>query len=602
MKGAALPEHGYERPNSLIRVGDKVIVRVFSENGSSQKDFDFQSFQLGEELELAFAEGFDRATGPGGTRRTNDSTKNLYSGLRAFAKLLNAASNPPRALSDLRPAHIAGLRLHGTRHAQSIVMAIRVVLRGNASLPAPFRELLFAPMKSAAYVRKVSSYSESEFRAIRRSARTEIRAALKRVRTMEAELAAWQQHSDEVVDPEVARRGNLLAFIAANGDLPRYESGLVNQYGPYKDSPKIFRALFPTLSELAAIVVLMQCLKGQNVSTICELTTAHARADDQEGEYEVLLIRAQKRRRGRHAAEMDISFTSMPVWLDEGGKDDDDFASPFGLFKIAEELCHRARAFAGSERLLCAYSDRRRETTFNGLGFRGINQVSGSIWNGWIHEDKHCEGIDTMRLRRTFLELHQRPVAQKSSTLADTYLSKDPGSLPTYQAVVDDALSDEVNRIRATNTIRTLSEEEVREAAQAPEALAIQLGISAGKLKELLDGRLDTIAAACVDPNNGPYDPAGQACTASFLLCLGCPNARSEPRHIPVQSLLSKRIRARKLEMPAEQWAQRYQVADEQLQDLLRDQRADVDEMALQTSDHDFQMVEALLDGRYDIR
>jgi len=601
MRGAALPDRGYARPQTLIRTGDSIVVLVFPERGNGQQSYSFHKLRVGPELQLALAEGFARATGPSGSRRTQESAASLYNCLRSFANLIDAENSPPRTLSDLRPSHIAALRLRHTKASQSIVMAIRTTLRANDSLPGPFRDLLYAPMKSARSVGTVASYSESEFRAIRRSARSDIRVALNRVRTMETELTAWLQRGNEDGDAEVARRGHLLEFIAANGDVPRTSSGIVSRHPAHAGSVELLRALFPTLSELTAVIVLMQCLTGQNLSVICALTTVHLRADNQEGEGAVVLTRAQKPRRGRYDAEMDLSFTSMPVWLDEGGiEDKDDYGSPFGLYKIAEELCRRAREFTRTEVLLCAFSDKWRETTLAGLGFRAA-KPNPAYWKGWTYKAEHRDFIDTMRLRRTYLEFRQRPVAQKVSTFTDTYLTKDQGSLATYQAVVGAALSDEAARIRATNSIRTLNEEEVRQALKHPESLATHLGLSVGRLQDLLAGRLDTIAAACIDPHNGPHDPAGQPCTASFLLCLSCPNARSEPRHIPVQALLSKQIQARQLDMPSEQWSRRFQVADDQLRGLLIEQRADVDEMALQATEDDLRLIEALLDGRYDV-
>ncbi len=269
MNGAALPESGYARPTGLVRSDGQIVVRTFPENGSAKRDFDFRKLQLGEEIELAIAEGFERAVGAGGTRHTKESITTLYGGIRAFAKLLNAESRPPRTLDELRPAHVAALRLRGTKYSSSIIMSIRIVLRSHGALPTPFRELLFAPMRAAQSANTVAAYSESEFRAIRRAARNEIKSALKRVRGLEAELFSWQQQSSNDVDPEVARRGNLLAFIVENEDVPRYKDGLVRRSPADKGSADLMRSLFPTHSELAAVVVLMACLTGQNLSTIC---------------------------------------------------------------------------------------------------------------------------------------------------------------------------------------------------------------------------------------------------------------------------------------------------------------------------------------------
>lgn len=605
MKRAALPTGEYSRPTTVLHDGDSISVKVFAETGHDSQDFQFHKLKLGPELENAFAEGFARSTGPGGTRRTLASAANLYGGLRTFARLLNDHPAPPRKISDLRPAHIASLRLRRTRYSVDVVHAVRITLRANKSLPGPFRELLYSPLSHVPANPSVASYTDSEFRAIRRAARTEIRAALARIRAGEAELSAWLKAPDPLqINPEVVKRGALLEEIVNKGSAPHRESGPHTQQAGSLEADSLIRSLFPSSSELAALVILLQCLTGQNLSTLCNLTTDYLRADDQKSEDEVLLTRAQKPRRGRYTAEMDLSLTSVPVWLDAGSDTEgDDYASPFGVYMIAEELCRRARNSTATNLLLCwADRDWRSKNPTGRVLFRPIANDCLRRWRGWTHDGELQSTIDSRRLRRTFLQHHQRPVAQTSETLANTYLSKDPAALSTNQEVVGSALAEEVVRIRAASAVHILSDEDVRAASNNPKPLAEQLGISAGRLTDLLAGRLDTIAAACIDHEHGPHSPEGMPCTASFLLCLGCPNARSEPRHIPVQALLRQRIEARRLELPAKQWERQFGVAEERLDDLLGAQHADINAMAVQTTDKDLQMIEALLDGKYDLR
>ena len=42
------------------------------------------------------------------------------------------------------------------------------------------------------------------------------------------------------------------------------------------------------------------------------------------------------------------------------------------------------------------------------------------------------------------------------------------------------------------------------------------------------------------------------------MLCLGCSNARAEPRHLPIQLLVLAEIEARREEMEALAWATRF--------------------------------------------
>ena len=83
---------------------------------------------------------------------------------------------------------------------------------------------------------------------------------------------------------------------------------------------------------------------------------------------------------------------------------------------------------------------------------------------------------------------------------------------------------------------------------------------------------------------------------------MACPCARSEPRHIPVQALLRMRIEARKDELMPEQWDRKYGTALERLDDVLAQQRADVNLDAAKATTEDAILVEELLDGRLDLR
>ncbi|MEV8183292.1 hypothetical protein [Specibacter sp. NPDC078692] len=422
----------------------------------------------------------------------------------------------------------------------------------------------------------------------------------------EAELRAYTENGQNKSSLEERRRGNFLAHIAAVGDVPRYPSGgsMVQSIGP--GGADLFYSLFPTASDVTALVILIQCLTGHNVSTICNLTPQYSRADGaQDGEPSVLVTRASKPRRGPFKAEMDLPFTNISEetgeYPQEGARDD--YASAFGIYMIAHRLCRRARGFTLSGHLLVSHSFHRRYTAIpNGPGFRPVAENCMYKWDGWIDADDKIQRVDSRRLRRTFLELHQRPVAHSVDTLANTYLSRDTGALASNQAVIQHVLEGEVERIRTTNLSLVLTNQDVEQARNEPGDVATRFGVTPEKLAQILDGRLDTLATACVDNQHGPYTAPEKACTASFLLCLGCPCARSEPRHIPVQALLRQQIEARREELMPEQWQRKFGTAAEQLDDVLAQQRVVVAAAATTASGEDAALIEALLDGRLDLR
>ena len=83
-----------------------------------------------------------------------------------------------------------------------------------------------------------------------------------------------------------------------------------------------------------------------------------------------------------------------------------------------------------------------------------------------------------------------------------------------------------------------VSESEAEAARTDPAALAALAArfdvVSEAEVEALLEGRLDTATAACLDIMHSPHDiDAGGPCTASFLTCITCPNAVVTPDHVP---------------------------------------------------------------------
>lgn len=615
MTRATLPPEGYHRPTTLFRDERGLVVRVYPEGGGAGREYLFARLHLGEELTESLATGFAQASGPGGTTRTLGSMDALFNQARAYSNYLRSFPNPPTRVEDLTRAHIAGMRLRGTRYSVQTVAGVRRCLRGESRLPDEYRQLLFAPLKNAPALNPVAGYSHVEFRQIRRAARTTVRTALTRIRALERELAAWRADPD----PD-NHRGALLDHIDRVGDVPRFPSGAVRRSPADDGASELAAAYFPTPAETSAAASLLICMTGQNLSTICTLTDEYLRADaqlDTAGDpaspdhTKVILTQTTKRRRGRYNAEQSSTFTSA---LDGADHDDahaspvdpltmtvDDYATPFGVYSILEELCRKARTFTGTNALLCSHSPKRVETTTAGLGFRRFGPEHFHIWKGHA-TSTGMRNVDSRRLRRTFVELHQKPVDHQTKTLAREYLAKDPASLKENQDVVRDVLVREAGRIRATHAVKFLTEAELRDAALTPGPLATKLGVTIPVLSDLLSGALDTVAAACVDHTNSPYSPVGLACSASFLMCLECPCARSEPRHIPVQAALAVALEDRRLGMDDASWDAQFGAAHARLTDLLTEQNADVSAAAATATTNQHEAIAALLDGHLDIR
>lgn len=80
--------------------------------------------------------------------------------------------------------------------------------------------------------------------------------------------------------------------------------------------------------------------------------------------------------------------------------------------------------------------------------------------------------VDSRRLRMSWLERHQQPVAHTERTLANEYLARNRGNLAEYQKVVADVLEEQLAGARAAQVMRVLTAADVAEARRRPEAVA----------------------------------------------------------------------------------------------------------------------------------
>lgn len=606
---ASLPPDGYRRPETLTEDERGIVVDVRAEAGRLSKTFLFSRLRLPRDLTMSLAIGFAAATGPGGTIRTLSSAEALFTRTQAFARHLDSFPSRPSRVQDLTRAHISELRLRGSRGSEQIINALRRCLRSDPDLAEDFRQLLFAPLKASGSSKAVAGYSQAEFRQIRRAARTKVRIALQRTRALQEELDHWRASSDTE-----NLRGVLLDYIDRHGSVPRYANGTVKINGQYAGSMALMEAFYPSADEVCAAAMLLICLTGLNLSTVCTLTDEYTRADAQldpadpsaDASTRVIITRSTKLRRGLRDADQDATLTSTA--LDDetsaelaSASTRQGLGSPFDAYLAIEELCRSARRRTGTQSLLCFFSGYRLAKTASGLGFRAFQAAHLSTWKVDIGGSSQ-QKVDSRRLRRTFLELTQKPVDHKASTLTEVYLGRDRAALHENQTVIRDVLEREANRLRATHAVQFLSEQDLREASRDPEPLALRLGISTPVLVDMLAGRLDTVATACVDNTHSPYDSSGSPCTASFMLCLGCPCARSEPRHIPVQAALTLQLEERRLQMDDAQWDSQFGAAHSRLIDLLGEQKADLHLAAKAATPEQLKAITALVEGNLDLR
>lgn len=568
MSRASLPENGYTAPSRFADPFDPLLVKVIAEGTREERLFDFATFPVGAQLQHTFAAGFELITGPGGGRRTIPSAATAFKELRVFARSLAAADPAPTKTSELRASHVDCLSLFtSTGNYRGSVSTLRALFRKTDGVPDAFMRRLLKGVPKHPCIDPVSSYSREEFRLIMRAARETVRSADGRIRRARSIVADYR---NGVVLPDLVlqREAAYMSLVMDKGDYPRIVGGHVTSRGLSAGSrpSDLLRALHLTIEETGALIALLIGLTGQNLAQIVTLPAAHHRADTQlEGATPTALVRASKPRRGPNKSEMTIPLTGIPTWIvpaDEAEErvDDNgsiDLHSAFGVYMAAMRLGADARRLIGSDRLLTFYSTWRR------LPYQGFGEAKPPTFAAWVLLQNIVDSQgnqvqpDSRRMRLTFLEHKQKPVAQSPTTFVNQYLIRNRGDIEEYQRIVSEVLDSEVARAHSA-VAQILSSDTVQLAQTDLPTAAVLANTTPETLTRALAGELDTVMNSCVDNDHSPYSPPGSPCGASFMLCLGCSNARAEPRHLPIQLLVLAEIEARREEMEALAWATRF--------------------------------------------
>ncbi|MBF6253925.1 hypothetical protein IU414_18275 [Nocardia farcinica] len=305
------------------------------------------------------------------------------------------------------------------------------------------------------------------------------------------------------------------------------------------------------------------------VMTLLGHRVAHHRPDGDAGGPRTALAEMLKPRRGRSRAHMTVALTDAGA----GTGERIEVSTPFGVYGLVHEMCAPVRERLGTDQLFCYYTHMKGKLFRPGLRLPSIGEWS-RIKQLPSDSDEHDAEqpplvVDARRLRMTWLALHQQPVAHTDQTLVNDYLARNRGDIAEYQKIVAATLDEQVSAARRQAVMHTLTAEQVDRARTDPEAVAAEIGVSQTVLTDLLKGHLDTVMAGCIDHHHSPHAPAGQPCTASFLMCLSCPCARATPAHLPVIVAVHDRLHDKAREMTPLRWAQRFAGPAAQLADIL---------------------------------
>jgi hypothetical protein len=603
---AALPAPGY-RPMPRKQGCEGLVVRFVPENPREQPvDFDFAGWPVSRQLQKAFADAFSSRTRGGSRVRAEETATSLHRVFRAFATYLGRLESPPTRPSQLTQAQLQGWYLSRAPSARRLG-ELKSVLRHVEGLDADFRDAVneAGPLRNQARV--LRSYSPEENRRILQAARADVRAAAVRIRAGRTLLADWRRGDLLHHSEQTQQRGELLDYLDRHDDVPRSSTGRnpkdwVYALGTVADH---FAHLHLTSFDVGAFAVLLVGLTGQNPTTIAKATAEYHRPDGYAGGPPSAVIKLDKPRRGS-ARHMDVALTSVAPWAIKGMPAEDsvsrsadnlDLHTPFGVYTLLVELAAPARIRLDTDDLFVWWAP----TGGGGVG-RGFRTRFGSdhVPRAWLTHHRDLDvagGVTLTRLRLTFNELQQRPAAHTEVTLANEYLVRNRGNLAEYQAVVATALAEQVKKAETRAKMQTLSAADVAEARTNPTAVAARYGMDTPTLERLLAGELNTVLGACVDEAEGD-----QVCTASFMLCLGCPCARATPAHLPLQVAVYDALLTRKAAITPLRWATRFAESHYRLADLL-DQAGDtaVADARAAVTDSDAELVRHFLERDLDI-
>jgi len=602
---AALPAPGY-RPVERKQGNEGLVVRFVPEDPREQPiDFDFAGWPVSRQLQTAFADAFSARTPGGGRVRARESATTLHQIFRSFGTYLGTLESPPTRPSQLARAHLDGWYLPRAEDARALG-GLKSILRHVEGLDADFRDAANEPGPRRNQGGVLSSYIREANRRILQAARADVRAAAVRIRAGRELLADWRRGGLLHHPEETQQRGELLDYLDCHDDVPRYPTtnvpkNWVARLGTVADH---FAHLHLNSFDVGAFAVLLVGLTGQNPTTIAKATAEHHRPDGHAGGPPSAAVRLDKPRRGsgRH---MDVALTSVPPWASHGMPAGDsvsskgdtlDLHTPFGVYTLLVELAAPARVRLDTDALFAWWSPRGGKGA--GRGYRNrLDHFQVSDWSA-KHPNLDVAGAVTLtRLRLTFNELQQRPVAHTETTLANEYLVRNRGNLAEYQKVVATTLSEQVKKADTRARMQTLSAADVAEARTNPTAVAARFGMDTQTLERLIAGELNTVLGACVDDAEGE-----QVCTASFLLCLGCPCARATPAHLPLQIAVHDALLTRKADVTPLRWATRFAESHYRLTDLLdRAGEAAVADGRAAVTDTDAELVRHFLERDLDI-
>ncbi len=510
---AVLPPPDHTRPQPLAPHG--LLVHHYNTHGRV-RDYDFTTLAIAQPLQRSLAALFARRCVPE-TWAAHSSSGAVWRHLMRFTRFLADQPESIRDLDDLTVAVVKRWRNSvAMLNDKRVFTEVAFLLHEDPRLQSgPVADELVRRLRPAKS--NTQSYSREEFHDIKVAARRTVRAALTRIEHNAQQLHRWRQgmFSDKSREWLV---GHALSVLVDTGSMPEYtmkdprtSAGgtrvLAKKYwGPLggRTAEVTWQRLFLSRLEAAALAVLMMAEYGWNLSVIDRLAVPRAAPDAGDDGRPTYGVQLEKPRRGagRHHESRNLT--------DDGG------ASAGRLITQALQATRFARALVeqlapGTDRLIVWRTGNRGWTRVHGdrhppVGpFRfGVSSLSAAEWA----QTQGLTGSPFLRGRRTVVALGRRePTQHSEQTYQRNYALVDKRVQADAVEVIASGAEDALSRAEKTVLVAELRDNPVA-------------------------GDVETATADCADPNSSPFTTSSEnGCTASFLMCLACPNAHVHPGH-----------------------------------------------------------------------
>lgn len=514
--------------------GDALSFLATNETGSESKIFDLEPLPGTRLLKRELLAGMMQLNGPRGPRRSVYSVQASYNAVSLFLRWLDEQGHQVRSLSDVNVAlwNKWLLRNSGgrTTSGYAAVVNLRAVLR-STQLATPDLVAAMNRRITKDEQRSQESYSEEEFRRIRRLARKSIHTAARRISANYQLLLQLQ--SGVPVDAKLQPRAEALLELFETGDVSSQAAytalGACDSMGRGSLRP-LRSALLLTPREGWAAAVLLAAEAGWNRSVIERMPLP----DNSVGAGEATPIYSVTVYKPRQGPNRQHSTSTEPA-TDGAGR-----ALSWLISATEPARAALARFDAPADRLLIYGRWNGPSVTHLQLGF-GIPQMRDAEQATAPKQPTPSQlvGVSLRKLRRTRQVVFDRSPAQNSRSVhEETYVRNDSATREQVRPVIEEGISNALLHASATVVLSLVWESDAGE--------------------DICSGKLDTAIAACRDYAHHPE--TGQPCKDSFLACLGCTNAVATPRHLVRIVALHDALQELSGCLEQTDWAERWEV------------------------------------------